>query len=159
VTSSTTWRHQHVLGNLLVALADYTKSHRIGWVIPGPAEIQFSTRRLVKPDLCVLPWAERFPESWSDVSSLVLAIEVVEENTARADRVVKRRLYQDEGVGEYWIVDLDARLIERWCPTDTRPEVLDTQIVWAPREGVPPLTIALDAVFEPEDTDEVERAP
>jgi hypothetical protein len=57
----------------------------------------------VKPDLCVLPWAERFPESWRDVSSLVLAIEVLSLRTARADRHVKRCLYQGEGVAEYWI--------------------------------------------------------
>jgi hypothetical protein len=31
-----------------------------------------------------------------------------------------------------------------------RPEVLDAQLVWAPRPGVPPLTIAWDAVFEAE---------
>lgn len=142
-----------------MALADYTEMHRIGWVLPGPVEIQFSPRRLVKPDPCVLPWAERFPESWRDVSSLVLAIEAVEANTARADRAVKRRLYQDEGVAEYWVVDPDARLIERWRPADTRPEVLDGSITWAPRDDVPPLTIALDAVLEPEDTGEAEAAP
>jgi hypothetical protein len=27
-------------------------------------------------------------------------------------------------------VDLDARLIERWTPTDERPEILRERLVW-----------------------------
>jgi Uma2 family endonuclease len=77
----------------------------------------------------------------------VLAIEVLSPSTARTDRIVKRRMYQDQRVGEYWIVDPDSRIIERWRPDDTRPEILDTQLVWTPREDVPPLTIGLDIIF------------
>lgn len=33
--------------------------------------------------------------------------------TQRIDRVVKRDFYLDNGVSEYWIVDADARVIER----------------------------------------------
>jgi len=32
------------------------------------------------------------------------------------DRVAKRDLYLESGVDEYWIVDLDAKLVERWTP-------------------------------------------
>ena len=38
-------------------------------------------------------------------SDLLLAIEVLSDRTARTDRRDKRRLYQREGVAEYWIVD------------------------------------------------------
>ena len=31
---------------------------------------------------------------------------------------------------EYWIVDLDARLIERWHPDDARPEIRDETLAW-----------------------------
>jgi hypothetical protein len=42
--------------------------------------------------------------------------------TARHDRFTKRRLYRTRGPPEYWIVDLDAQLIERWKPDHERPE-------------------------------------
>jgi hypothetical protein len=32
-------------------------------------------------------------------------------------------------------VDLDARLIERWRPGDTRPEIVTDRLVWMIGEG------------------------
>ncbi len=149
VTPAPSWRHQWVVGALYRALFDHAEAHRIGRVLLSPADIEFSPRRLVQPDLFVVPWTARVPQSWREITTLVLAIEVLSPSTARADRQVKRRLYQSEGVPEYWIVDPDARLIERWRPQDTRPEVLDGSLTWAPRGDVPPLTIGLEAVFGP----------
>ena len=51
--------------------------------------------------------------NWQDVTTLLLAIEVLSPTTARYDRLTKRRLYQQQGI-EYWIVDLDGRVVERW---------------------------------------------
>jgi len=51
-------------------------------------------------------------------------------------------------VPEYWIVDVDARVLERWRPEDARPEVLDSELVWAPRDDVAPLVIDVAALFE-----------
>jgi Uma2 family endonuclease len=50
-------------------------------------------------------------------------------------------------VPEYWIVDLDARLVERWRPDDTRPEILTETLEWTPVPGLPPLVIELPALF------------
>jgi Uma2 family endonuclease len=147
VTPAPSTRHQWIVGALYRALFDYTAVHRIGRAMLSPADIQFSPRRLVQPDVFVTPWTDRLPASWREISTLLLAIEVLSPTTARADRHVKRRLYQQERVAEYWIVDPDARLIERWRPEDTRPELCDASITWAPREDAPPLTIAFDAVF------------
>lgn len=138
-----------MLRQLFRALGDYVEAHRIGWALWAPADVEFSSRSLVQPDLFVVPWAEREPLSSREVMRLVLAVEVLSPGAAHADRHVKRRLYQEEGVSEYWIVDPDARRIERWRPDDTRPEVLDGSITWAPRDDVAPLTIPLDAVFGP----------
>ena len=97
----------------------------------SPADVVLGPRTVVQPDLFV---AARTPgrrlESWSDVGVPVLAIEILSETTAVRDRGLKRRSYQQAGVGEYWIVDLDARLVERWRPEDTRPEVVDGVLEW-----------------------------
>ena len=77
----------------------------------------------------------------------MLAVEVLSPSTARADRQVKRRLFQRQGVAEYWIVDLDARLIERWRPDDERPELLAETLVWQPPSEAEPLEIDLPRFF------------
>ena len=48
---------------------------------------------------------------------------------------------------EYSIIDLDARVIERWRPADARPEILVEMLAWQPRAGVAPLIIELDQYF------------
>jgi Uma2 family endonuclease len=65
-----------------------------------------------------------------------VVVEVLSPSTARADRTRKRVIYQDQGSPEYWIIDTDARLVERWRPGDSRPEVLEDVISWQPRSGV-----------------------
>jgi Uma2 family endonuclease len=73
---------------------------------------------------------------------------VLSPSTARADRVKKRALYRVEGVDEYWIVDLDARTIERSTPIDARIEVLAQTIEWMPQGASGPLAIDVPSYFQ-----------
>ena len=149
VTPAPTWDHQSVGERLLPLLATYVDANSLGWAKHSPADITFSRRRLLQPDLFVVPWrAEGQPHSWTEVKSLMLAIEVLSPSTAHADRFRKRLIYQDEGVPEYWIVDLDARLVERWRPEDSRPEIVTGVLEWQPRREIDPLRIDLPALFE-----------
>ncbi len=68
------------------------------------------------------------PATWSEAGVPVLAIEVISPTSAPRDRGTKRRIYQQAGVGEYWIVDVDARIIERWHPEDQRPEIVHERL-------------------------------
>lgn len=91
----------------------------------APADVEFNHDRMVEPDLFVVPLLDgRVPRTWEEAGRLLLAVEILSPSTARADRTVKRRLYQSEGIPEYWIVDVDARLMELWRPDDDRPEIL-----------------------------------
>ena len=148
VTPAPSWTHQSAIERLFPVLAEHVRRNHLGWVKLSPADIVFSPRRLVQPDIFVVPWrADGEPRSWAEVTTLLLAIEVLSPATARADRHRKRLIYQEEGVGEYWIVDCDARLVERWRPSDTRAEVLTETLAWQPRGDVPALRISLPEFF------------
>ena len=54
---------------------------------------------------------------------------------------MKRRRYQRAGIPEYWIVDPDARVVERWRPSDERPEVASEILEWRPVADAPPLLL------------------
>src|SRR5687767_5931986 len=148
VTPSPALLHQRAAFAIGVLLSGYVKTHAVGDVLLAPADVLSSKHVMVQPDVFVVPLIEgRKPRSWEETARLLLAIEILSPSTARADRHVKRRLYQRERVPEYWIVDLDARLIERWRPEDERPEILAEQLEWRPEPANPPLIIDLPAYF------------
>ena len=150
VTPAPGFGHQDVLAKLFMLVYPYVERHRIGWTLWSPADIEFSPNTLLQPDLFVVPdLGIGKPRSWQDITTLLLAVEALSPTTARADRFKKRPIYQRHRVGEYWILDTDAKLIERWRPPDERPEVISDVLRWEPKPGVAPLLIKLDAIFPP----------
>ena len=148
VTPAPRLPHQEAVGELFARLKDYCRNSRAGHAMLSPADIEFSRQRLVQPDVFVVPLVDgRRPRSWEEIRTLLLAVEIISPSSARADRQVKRRLYQSEGVADYWIVDLDARIVERWRPQDARPEILADSIEWLPVDGTEPFIVNLDAYF------------
>ena len=148
VTPAPALLHQRALLELYDRLKPYVVAHGLGEVLLSPADIEFSPKRLVQPDLFVIPDAPSGRrKNWREVTSLLLAVEALSPTTARADRIKKRKIYQEEGVPEYWIIDLDARAFERWRPDDERPEILPDALVWQPRAEIEPLTIDLEEYF------------
>ena len=147
-TPSPSLPHQRMVVSLTSALHDYPERQRVGMAMIGPADLQFIPGQLIAPDVFVLPTPNgKPPHEWEDIRSLHLVIEIVSATTARLDRVIKRRIYQSAGIPEYWIVDLDAELIERWRPDDKRPESLTEQITWHPAEASEALVIDLEEIF------------
>ena len=132
VTPAPSYGHQDVVGELFAILREFCQSVHVGHAMISPADIEFDPRTLVQPDVFVVPTAGRRPKSWTDIWHLLLAVEVLSPSTARADRAIKRRRYQRAGVPEYWIVDVDGRLVERWRPGDHRPEILADRLAWRP---------------------------
>jgi len=148
VSPSPTWEHQAAVQELLILLHSYLASTDIGRVVLSPADVEFSDDRMVEPDLFVVPLVDgRAPRDWHEAGRLLLAVEVISPGTARLDRVVKRALYQQERVPEYWIVDVASRLIERWTPDENRPEILSDKLVWKPDAARAPLELDLQAFF------------
>jgi Uma2 family endonuclease len=142
------FNHQRVVQALFRLLDHWVHRHELGEIFIAPAEVEFSPRRLLQPDLFVIPSTPGArPRDFREVGKLLLAVEVQSPNTARADRIAKRDIYQDEQVPEYWIVDPHGRVIERWLPDDRRPEVLSTSIRWQPTLRVMPVEIDLRRFF------------
>jgi Uma2 family endonuclease len=150
VSPAPSLRHQDVLGRLNELIRRYVAKHQLGWIWWSPADVEFAPDRMVQPDLFVVPdTGNGKPAAWRDITALLLVIEALSPHTARRDRGKKRDAYQDEGVPEYWIVDADAELVERWRPADRKPEILREVLVWQPRDGIPSLDIDLREVFAP----------
>jgi Uma2 family endonuclease len=132
VTPAPALLHQFVLGELYAELRQAVAEHAGLELFLSPADIRLGPRTLVQPDLFIISSdPEQRPREWSEVGIPLLAVEVLSPSTAARDRGKKRRLYLEAGVEEYWIVDLDARLVERWRQGDERPEMVDGMLEWS----------------------------
>lgn len=148
VTPSPALRHQDAVLRLAKLLDPYLARESIGHLMISPADVRFSKHRGAQPDLFVAPLVNGArPRQWSDIRHLLLAVEVLSPSSVRADRVVKRAMYRDQGVPEYWVIDLDARTVERCKPANTRVEVEAARLTWRPVGAVQPLIIDVQGFF------------
>jgi len=147
VTPSPIGPHQKAVRELLVELGNYLRQNPVGEVLDSPFDVELEPGTIVWPDTFVVPPDEaKRLETEMPARVLLLVIEVISPSSARGDRGPKRKLYQRR-VPEYWIVDLDARLVERWRPGDERPEILADRIEWRPAGAADALVIDLPAFF------------
>jgi Uma2 family endonuclease len=145
VTPAPRYAHQEVVGRIFVALRLYLARHpAVGHAMLSPADVSFGLPDvLVQPDVFVLAAEEARLQEWSAVTRLLLAVEVLSPSSTRHDRFQKRRLYQEQGVPLYWIVDVEARAVEVWTPELHLPEVEHESVTWAPAGASEPFVVSV----------------
>ena len=147
VTPSPNGPHQMAIASLMTALIEYLQRCRVGRVLHSPFDIELEAELIVQPDLFVVPPHEhRRLIKEMPARELLLAAEVLSPSSGRHDRVTKRPRYQAH-VPQYWIIDLEARLVERWTPADERPEVLTKSLTWHPSGATEEFSLDLPAYF------------
>src|SRR5262245_49029963 len=115
VTAAPRPRHQQVVGNLHLIIAEHVRRLGLGEVFLSPIDVILADVTVVEPDLVYVDAARL--ESVSDrgiEGPPTLAIEVLSPSTAHADRGVKLQLSARYGVPHYWIVDPELRVIETY---------------------------------------------
>lgn len=148
VTPSPAYPHQKAVVVLVVALAEYLREVDVGEVLTSPSDTEVLPDQITQPDVFVLSKGEaaRLRVQGFPARELLLAVEVVSPSSARYDRVVKRGVYQQR-VPEYWVVDPDARIVERWRTQDARPEIVAGSLSWQPDAKHRAFTLDLAAFF------------
>lgn len=141
--------HQLIVGRLFRTVADYLDRHPVGTLLQSPADISWGDDTLVQPDLFVVDVDEARTLDWTQMKTLFLVIEVLSPSTARNDRFTKRRLYQEQDIPLYWIVDADEHRVEVWRPELQFPEMESERMTWHPARGPAPLVVELAELFRP----------
>lgn len=140
--------HQLAVLALYDRLRPYVERNGLGRVMLAPADLDFGRDYVVQPDLFVVSGLDaRQMLDWRNYGVPIFIAEVLSPSTSRGDRTVKRPAFQRAGVAEYWIIDTNARLIERWQPADPRPEICLSQATWRPREDLEPFELDLAEYF------------
>lgn len=139
--------HQSAVFVLAMTLEALVRPPGLGAAFVAPSEWVLDPHTLVQPDIYLVSLAEGHrPRTEEERGHPQLFVEVLSPSTARIDRVVKRERYQRANI-EYWIVDLDSRLVERWVPGEDRPSMHAEQLVWQPAGAPEPCAIDLEPFF------------
>jgi Uma2 family endonuclease len=153
VTPSPNVKHQGILVELLWTLRSYLETHPIGRVFCARFDIMFSAHDVVEPDLVYFSHERAAtvltPQNARGAPELV--VEIASKSTRKRDETIKRRLYDRDGVSEYWVVDpeVDAIRVYRRAGdgfdqavelTSERGDVLTTSLL-------PGLEIVLTRIF------------
>lgn len=142
--------HQEIVGRLYEALRAYTRTQAECHVFISPADVSWGLPDvLVQPDVFVVPLAEARSLDWRATRTLQLAVEVLSSSSVRSDRFTKRRLYQEQGVPLYWIIDLNVRAAEIWTPADAFPRVEHEELRWHSVGASEPFSLRLCELFQP----------
>ncbi|NEQ48337.1 MAG: Uma2 family endonuclease [Leptolyngbya sp. SIOISBB] len=116
VTRASQWSHQEVAGRIFAALDNWCLDTGLGRAAFGPGII-FTDEDDVIPDVV---WAsnERLDLLLDEAEHLTgapeLVVEVLSpgEKNEQRDKQLKRKLYSQQGVQEYWIVDKNLRQVQ-----------------------------------------------
>ncbi len=105
-------RHQDISRNLLLAIGNYLH-HKSCKVFHAPFDVKLygttehladnRTYSVVQPDLCVVCDKNKLTTQGCD-GAPELIIEIVSKGNSKKDLLLKYDLYQENGVGEYWLV-------------------------------------------------------
>lgn len=113
VTPAPRTLHQRIVGNLHGYLWQHVRQHGLGEVFVAPYDVVFSHYTVLEPDVLFVSKA-RLPQITEDnlAGPPDLVAEVLSETTRRIDRDIKMKQYALHGVGEYWLLDPEAKTVE-----------------------------------------------
>ena len=154
VTPSPNPAHQVIAGNLYFALRGYLEAHQTGQLFMAPLDVVFSDFDVVEPDLLFITAARRgdLLTKQNVRGAPDLVIEIGSPGTRRRDETIKRRLYERDGVVEYWVVDPDLEVVRVYRQEDGsygRPRELSREAGDALQSPLfPDLSLPLDVIFK-----------
>lgn len=151
VTPSPSLPHQVVLGAIYRQLFAYLHRRGVGYAVVSPSDVRRGDqdRNRVQPDVYVVRLVQgQFPAEPFQLADLLLAVEVASPSNPTLDYQIKRRLYLADGVGEYWIANVQERVVTRWRGPDNPGEVRTDRLVWHPPGMPAPLEIDVPALFD-----------
>jgi Uma2 family endonuclease len=107
VTPSPNLGHQELLGRLHLAIGNFLSTRRhLGRVFLSPLDVVMSDYDVVEPDLLFVGGDQQSILTEANVQGPpALVVEILSPSTRRRDEGIKRRLFDQKGVREYWIVD------------------------------------------------------
>ncbi|HEY2774480.1 MAG TPA: Uma2 family endonuclease [Candidatus Binatia bacterium] len=145
--------HGAIEAQLGAALFNHVEAHRLGRIFSSSTGYELPSGDIVEPDLsfvCSAKLAAGPPLAAGKFARFVpdLVVEILSPTTARRDRTEKQRIYEKNGVAEYWIVSPGSRSVSMSHLVDgafTKPVHLVSEEIVS--RAVPGLRLPVSKVF------------
>lgn len=106
-------RHQRISREIEFALYAFVKKNGLGEVFYSPIDIHLGEKEVYQPDIIFISKERSHIIGEKNITGPPdLVIEILSESTAYNDLKKKKKVYEQSGVREYWIVDPEASSIE-----------------------------------------------
>jgi len=113
VTPAPRTRHQKISSNLQGFLFDFVKKNNGGIVLTAPTDVVFSDMDVVQPDLLFVSRGRASIITEDNIQGAPdLVVEILSESTRRTDEIIKLKLYEMNGIAEYWIIDPEVDTVK-----------------------------------------------
>lgn len=107
------YSHQNMLLEILMPIANFIRSHRLGKVLFAPFDVYLDQENVFRPDMFFISRERLHLIKKNGLHGAPdLVAEVLSPSTSRYDRKDKKRVYEHSGVKEYWIIDPDTHMVQ-----------------------------------------------
>lgn len=147
--------HQKIVGNLYFNLQ--TTCCLDGEIILAPMDVHFDIDNIAQPDLIYIVNANRsILRDGYVFGAPDLVIEVLSSSTGRKDKTVKKAMFEQFGVKEYWLLDPTYRTVDQFVLMDGEYRLIatltDQDQLTSPLFSC--VVLDLNAIFPPEENHE-----
>ncbi len=144
--------HQRLVRKLLVALDIYLTGKTCE-AFDAPIDVVFeeaeNTKTVVQPDIIVICDPKKMENGNRVIGAPDIAIEVLSPSTASKDWLIKSRLYERQGVKEYWIVSPNDRAIYQNVLKEGQYETITRSDGQLTTEILEDFSLDIEALFQP----------
>ena len=116
MTPPAAWEHAKIEAKVIRILEDFVSKHNLGTVFGSSAGYELPSGDTLEPDASFISrerWSKGPEPRRGQFLKIApnLVVEILSPATARRDRIEKKRVYESNGVDEYWLVDPHRREI------------------------------------------------
>lgn len=153
VTPAPSTKHQRLSRKILLAFGNYLEIHQIGEAFYAPCDVVLSDLDVVQPDLLFISSARASIITKKNIQGAPdLIVEIISETSRKTDELTKRKLYEQYGVSEYWIVDPELETVKIYRMSDKGyirvAEISNEPNATLSTPSLPGFQIQLSSLFE-----------
>ncbi len=113
MTPAPSFKHQKVLAKLGSLIFNYVNEKKLGEVVFSPVDVVLSDDIVLQPDIVYISNENTGIIKEAGIFGPPdMVIEVISPTSIYKDTHVKKRLYEQAGIKEYWLVFPDEKVIE-----------------------------------------------